>query len=160
MALEGLFLEALKTYYQGTPMFSDSEFETLRDELDHLGAAHVRLGAMEKIWVQATSARDFDRRVREEFEMSEDDLDKLKNKLLKSGLAKRPTAMLDSPRNANPSVGKKFPALLQGAKFLQDAQKIEAGDNVDERLKWYVYPIRSFFCKCLQSKKDSRCMTF
>lgn len=134
-ALEGLFLEALKTYYQGTPMFSDSEFNTLRDELEHLGLAQIRLGAMEKIWVQATSARDFDRRVREEFEMSEDEFTNLKNKLLKNGSVKRPTATMErtSPtqRNANDR-----PLLPQRDNFLKDAQKIEAGERVDERIKW------------------------
>lgn len=134
MALEGLFLEALKTYYQGTPMFSDSEFETLRDELDHLGSTNIRLGAMEKIWIQATSARDFDRRVREEFEMSEDDLNKLKTKLLKSGLAKRPTAMLE-PRKG----GAKRRVLPVDAEFIRDAQTIGAVDKIDERLKWCVF---------------------
>lgn len=144
MALEGLFLEALKAYYQGTPMFSDSEFETLRDELDHLGSAQLRLDSMEKIWVQATSARDFDRRVREEFEMSEDELTKLKSKLLKSGIAKRPTATLDAPRYGH--VGKPLLGLPEVAK-LQDAQRIGAGEKVDERLKWYVFRFRGVFCE-------------
>lgn len=142
MALEGLFLEALKAYYQGTPMFSDSEFETLRDELDYLGTSHLRLDSMEKIWVQATSARDFDRRVREEFEMSEDELKKLKSKLLKSGIVKRPTAILNSPKYG--PVGKKLPALPEEAKVLHDAQKIELGEKVDERLKWYVFAFTFF----------------
>lgn len=130
-ALETLFLEALHTYYQGTPMFTDSEFQTLREELDHLGSAQVRLGAMEKIWVQATSARDFDRRIREEFEMSEDDLDNLKKKLLRKGQIKRPTAVAE--RRTLERL-----ALPKGTKFLNDAQIIEAGERVDERLKWYV----------------------
>lgn len=129
MALEGLFLEALKTYYQGTPMFTDSEFETLREELEHLGSAHVRLDAMEKLWVQATSARDFDRRVREEFEMSEDDLTALKNKLMMNGTVKRPSFDGDAKNGRN-----KLP-LLRG-KFLTDAKKLDADANVDERLKW------------------------
>lgn len=114
-------------------MFTDSEFQTLREELDHLGSAQVRLGAMEKIWVQATSARDFDRRVREEFELSEDDLDQLKNKLLRNGTVKRPTALVERAKKR----GKPLP-LPEGRKFLKDAQRIEAGERVDERLKWYV----------------------
>lgn len=136
LALETLFLEALKTYYQGTPMFSDSEFETLREELEHLGSTQVRLVAMEKIWVQATSARDFDRRVKEEFEMSEDELVRLKNKLLRSGTVQRPR--MDQGRGKQRVV-----KMLGGKPFLKDATKIEAGERVDERLKWYVLSCRS-----------------
>lgn len=135
-ALEGLFIEALKAYYQGTPMFSDREFNTLRDELEHLGLAQIRLGSMEKIWVQATSARDFDRRVREEFEMSEDELNNLKNKLLKSGTVKRPTATMERTSPTQRNNTNERPLLPQMNKFLKDAQKIEAGERVDERIKW------------------------
>lgn len=116
-------------------MFSDSEFQTLREELDHLGSAQVRLDDMEKIWVQATSARDFDRRVREEFGMSEDDLTDLKEKLLGSGTVLRPST--------NPIKKRRFSAtskfsLPPGKSFLNDARKIGADDDVEERLKWYV----------------------
>lgn len=132
LALETLFLQALQTYYQGTPMFTDSEFETLREELEHLGSAQVRLGGLEKLWVQATSARDFDRRVKAEFEMSDDELVMIKDKLLRNGTVKRPKGVLG--RLGGDALG-----MLGSRKFVGDATKIEAGEQVEERLKWYVY---------------------
>lgn len=85
--------------------------------------------------MQATNARDFDRRVREEFEMSEEELDALKNRLLTSGKVKRPS--MPATRAAW--------RLIKGEKpFLNDAQKIDAGERVDERLKWCVPPLFCF----------------
>lgn len=130
VALEGLFLEALLSYYSGAPMFDESEFQTLREELDHLGRAQIRLGAMEKVWVQATSARDFDRRIRDEFCMSEEELGALKKKLLKSGRASPPT---------RPTAPGARLALPSGKSFVKDAQRLDSGERVDERLKWYVF---------------------
>lgn len=139
-ALEELLVEALRTYYQGTPLFSEAEFNTLRDELEHLGLAQVRLHNMEKIWVQATSARDFDRRIRQEFDLSEDDLTTLKNRLLVKGFASRPTA--DGPSRRKPTPKKysseSTPSLPPSEKYLADASEIKAVENVNERIKWYV----------------------
>lgn len=80
-ALESLFLEALRSYYEGNPVLTDAEFKTLRDELEHLGSSSVRLNDLEKVWVQATQQRDFDRKLRREFRMSKGDLARLKEKL-------------------------------------------------------------------------------
>ena len=154
ISLEDLFLEALRTYYQGTPMFTEAEFQALRDELDHLGSAQLRLSAMEKIWVQATCARDFDRRVRDEFEMSQDDLEHFKSKLLTTTTVKRPSIKPTQPlarivRTIMPTLP------LPECSKMRDAEKIDAAHSVDERLKWYVYPnpsltnILSVFSRCL-----------
>lgn len=83
--LEALFEQALVSYYEGSPMFTEAEFQTLRDELEYLGSSHVRLGAMEKLWVIASQERDFDRRVRRELEISEEDLDRIKSRILAAG---------------------------------------------------------------------------
>jgi len=81
-ALESLFVSALESYYSGTPILSDREFSTLRDELEHLGSSCVRLNSMEKMWVRAAQQRDFDRTFRAEFELTEAELTMLKTKLL------------------------------------------------------------------------------
>lgn len=134
LALEELLLEALQTYYQGTPMFTDSEFQTLREELEHLGSAQIRLDAMEKVWVQATSSRDFDRRVRAEFEMSEDDLNALKNSLVRAGRVKRPIGKIDSRREDL----SRF-SLPPGRKLLNDAKRIDSTEPHQQGLQWYVF---------------------
>lgn len=96
-ALEEIIVEALRAYYQGTPLFSDAEFNTLRDELEHLGLSQVRLYNVEKIWVQATSARDFDRRMCQEFDLSEEDLRSLKHRLLVKGAVSKPSMKPPQP---------------------------------------------------------------
>jgi len=145
-------------------MFSDSEFQTLREELDHLGSAQVRLGAMEKIWVQATSARDFDRRVREEFGMSEDDLSDLKDKLLGSGTVLRPMGATRDPEVAKRIAAVEKFQLPGGRRFLNDAQRIGANDRVDERLKWYVFLHACLPCYqcplCVSSTRQQELITF
>lgn len=61
--------------------------------------------------------------------MSEEELNTLKKRLLTSGKVKRPS--MPATRAAW--------RLIKGEKpFLNDAQKIDAGERVDERLKWCV----------------------
>ena len=62
-------------------MFGEREFQTLRDELEYLGSSAVRLSSVEKLWVVAAQQREIDRRIRQEFGMSERDLDVMKDKL-------------------------------------------------------------------------------
>lgn len=132
-ALEDLFLETLRTYYQGTPMLTDSEFQTLRDELEHLGTTQLRLNRMEKVWMQATSARDFDRRIRKEFDISEEELRALKTKLLSIRRTKRSPTSNAVKYNADDD--QKF---LEDSKNVKDAEALGADGRVDERLKWFV----------------------
>ncbi|KAI0561880.1 hypothetical protein FGB62_69g18 [Gracilaria domingensis] len=120
-ALQELFMETLRTYYQGTPMLTDSEFQTLRDELEHLGKNQLRLDRMEKV---------------EEFEMSEEELRVLKTKLLKAGVVKRPE------KSANLSAQREHHDEEDDARFLEghsdkcnDARRIDADARMDERLK-------------------------
>ena len=80
-ALESLFLEALRSYYEGHPVLTEDEFKTLRDELEHLGSSSIRLNDLEKLWVQATQQRDFDRKLLSEFRLSPEELESLKEKL-------------------------------------------------------------------------------
>jgi len=91
-ALETLFLEGLLSYYEGTPMFSEEEFHTLRDELEHLGSTSTRLHNMEVMWVQAAQQRDFDRNFQNEFELSQSEMKSLKAKLLEERKARPPLA--------------------------------------------------------------------
>ncbi|EME28357.1 uncharacterized protein Gasu_41960 [Galdieria sulphuraria] len=91
-ALETLFLEGLLSYYEGTPMFSEEEFHTLRDELDHLGSTSTRLHNLEVMWVQASQQRDFDRNFQNEFELSQSEMKSLKEKLLEERKARPPLA--------------------------------------------------------------------
>ncbi|GAB0495164.1 hypothetical protein MMPV_006462 [Pyropia vietnamensis] len=109
-ALESLFVAALESYYAGTPLLSDREFSTLRDELEHLGSSCVRLNSMEKMWVRAAQQRDFDRTFRAEFELTEDELRMLKTKLLEK---RQRDALLSAggatTAAANPDVGQATP---------------------------------------------------
>lgn len=127
-ALESMFTEALLSYYEGAPMFTDEEFNALRDELDHLAAAQIRLGSMEKVWVQATSARDFDRRIRKAFEMSEDELNALKRKMLRDPRVSRPSRTV-KPRDVRLR-------LPPSPRLVKDAEALGPAARVDERIRW------------------------
>lgn len=138
--LESLFEEAMMSYYEGAPLFTESEFQTLRDELEYLGASHVRLRAMEKVWMAASQERDFDRRVRRELALSEDDMNHLKTRLItankkrqmneedkKDEQGKSSTSMdVFSPRSAR-------------AFGISDAEILDANHRVDERLRWLLF---------------------
>lgn len=159
LALEDLMIEALRVYYDGTPFFTDAEFNTLRDELQHLGIAQMRLPEFENIWVQATSSRDLDRRIRNEFNLSEDDLTSLKTRLRAAGGILHPSVTkpksYTNPATSNPptnSTSSTAPAdsLAANAASLPSrdhpvdpvrtsgAQKLDAAGSVNERVRWYV----------------------
>lgn len=153
LALEDLMIEALRAYYEGTPFFTDAEFNTLRDELQHLGIAQLRLPEFESLWVQATSSRDLDRRIRNEFNLSEDDLTSLKSRLRAAGGILHPTiAKPRSHRNGSasnsstssdstptkPNHPKLPPTASIDSQYTGNAQKIDCDGSVNERVKWYV----------------------
>lgn len=97
-AIEAVFTEALISYYEFAPLYSDAEFNALRDEVDHLASAQMRLGRVENVWMSATSARDFDRRMQNELDMSTAEYEALKAKII----AKNPHIMKkNKPRNRN-----------------------------------------------------------
>lgn len=113
-ALEALFFEALLSYYEGTPMFAESEFQTLRDELEYLGSGAVRLASVEKLWVLATQERDFDRRIKEEFDLSADELEIMKEKLKE---LKRPSH--EGRRRSAGILVKDYPKIIGGERRLK-----------------------------------------
>lgn len=129
-ALQQLLVEALRTYYQGTPIFSEAEFNTLRDELEHLGVSQLRLSSMERLWVQASSSRAFDKHLQQEFDLSEDELVKLKDSLLVQNLVSRPRYLSESNKKALPE---------ESRDFVGDAEQLGANDDVNERLKWFLF---------------------
>ncbi len=136
-SLEGMFAEALASYYEGAPLFSDAEFYALKDELEHLAAAQLRLGSMEKVWVQATSARDFDRRMQKELRISEEEYS-----ALKKAVEKRPGVLRPQRAGAPLPVPRALPPRKVG-----NAEKIDATGRVDERIRWYyVQPLVLFVC--------------
>ncbi|CAN8062875.1 unnamed protein product [Agarophyton chilense] len=126
-------------------MLTDSEFQTLRDELEHLGTNQLRLDRMEKVWVQATSSRDFDRRVREEFEISEEELRALKTRLLKAGIVQRPVKSADVRHARNQhdeecdEEGDELHMLNGATENCNDARRIDVDTRMDEKLKWLIF---------------------
>lgn len=135
LAVEGLLAEALMSYYEDAPLFSDAEFNALRDEVEHLAAAQLRLGSMEKIWVQATSARDFDRRMQTELRMSEEEYRSLKRKLESSPGVRRPTR--PPPPLTRPALPRLRKANVEGS--VKDAETINSGTRVDARIRWLLF---------------------
>jgi hypothetical protein len=145
-ALEALFEEALLSYYEGSPMFTEAEFQTLRDELEYLGSSHVRLGAMEKVWVLASQERDFDRRVRKELDLTEDDLNNLKSKLIGSAKKRKRLAISsDDALKGTAAVKRDRPGLELFAPRpalsfgLQDADVVDSSGRVSERIRWLLF---------------------
>lgn len=159
LALEDLMVEALRTYYDGTPFFTDAEFNTLRDELQHLGIAQMRLPEFERLWVQATSSRDLDRRIRSEFNLSEDDLTSLKSRLRAAGDIRHPSVTkprsYPHPTTSNPTSNSSASTSSSDASTKNTAslpsrnppvgpirttaaQKLDPDCSVNERVKWYV----------------------
>lgn len=161
LALEDLMVEALRTYYDGTPYFTDAEFNTLRDELQHLGIAQMRLPEFERLWIQATSSRDLDRRIRTEFNLSEDDLTSLKSRLRAAGDIRHPSVTkprsYPHPTTSNPTANSSSSTSSSDASATNTAslpsrdppvgpirtsaaQKLDPDGSVNERVKWYVAP--------------------
>jgi hypothetical protein len=145
-ALEALFEEALLSYYEGSPMFSEAEFQTLRDELEYLGSSHVRLGAMEKVWVLASQERDFDRRVRKELDLTEEDLTSLKSKLIRSAKKrKRLSGGGEDARRADGAARPNRPGLELFAPRparsfgFQDADVVDSNGQMRERIRWLLF---------------------
>jgi len=123
-AIEAVFTEALISYYEFAPLYSDAEFNALRDEVDHLASAQMRLGRVENVWMSATSARDFDRRMQNELDMSTAEYEALKAKII----AKNSNGNSNSSSNnssSDPSNGR-------------DAQQIKWKES-DSRLKWFLF---------------------
>jgi hypothetical protein len=141
--VEGLgvmFEEALLSFYEGAPLFSEAEFQTLRDELEHLGASSVRLGAMEKVWMAASQERDFDRRVRRELELSADDLKEIKGRLLTSARKRRDAEAEKRLSEAAKTPGLELFSPRPAKSFgLADAEIIDSSQRVDERLRWLLF---------------------
>lgn len=137
-ALEGLLIEALRTYYQGSPVFSEAEFNTLRDELEHLGISQLRLANMEKLWVQASSSRAFDTHIRQEFDLSEEDLGKLKRSLLVQNIVRRPKYLEQQQISTNKPQSQ-LPSNNNDNDFVANAEQLGANDDVNERLKWFLF---------------------
>lgn len=138
--LEAMFEEALLSFYEGAPLFSEAEFQTLREELEYLGASSVRLSDLENIWMLASQERDFDRRVRNELELSEEDLDQMKTRLLTRARERK-----DAEKDRRISEAAKTPGLElfapRPAKSfgLSDAEVIDSDQRVDERLRWLLF---------------------
>lgn len=139
-ALEAVFEEALLSYYEGAPLFSDAEFNALRDELEHLASAQMRLGSVENVFAQATSARDFDRRLRSELKMSEDEFSALKKRMV----AAHPR-LVRNPRGDKPlPLRALLPKFGKGSApppppRLSEAVKLDSSGRVDERIKWLLF---------------------
>jgi hypothetical protein len=110
-ALENLFIEALRSYYEGNPVLTDGEFKTLRDELEHLGSSSLRLNDLEKVWIQAAQQRDMDRRLLNELRLSPEELDGLKAKL---GASRTSTLDMQSILKSDSSMDKRLMYLLFG----------------------------------------------
>lgn len=138
--LEAMFEEALLSFYEGAPLFSEAEFQTLRDELEHLGASSVRLSTMEKVWVAASQERDFDRRVRNELELSRTDLDEMKGKLLTAARKRREDSQEKRMAAAAKTPGLELFAPRPAKSFgVTDAEVIDSSQRVDERLRWLLF---------------------
>lgn len=132
--------------------FTDDEFQTLRDELEHLGTSSVRLGRMETAWVAASQERDFDRRVQGELGLSRAELDAMKGDLLAAARARRkdgegrlPAADADADADGGAG-GKESGAGMQlfapstARSFgVADADVIDSDRGVGERLQWLVF---------------------
>lgn len=110
-ALESLFMEALRSYYEGNPVLTEGEFRTLRDELEHLGSSSIRLNDLEKVWIQAAQQRDLDRRLQNELRLSPEELDGLKAKL---GASRTSSLDLQSILKSDSSMDKRLLYLLFG----------------------------------------------
>jgi hypothetical protein len=110
-ALESLFIEALRSYYEGNPVLTEGEFRTLRDELEHLGSSSIRLNDLEKVWVQAAQQRDLDRRLLNELRLSPEELDGLKAKL---GASRTSSLHVQSILKSDSSMDKRLLYLLFG----------------------------------------------
>lgn len=138
--LESLFEEAMMSYYEGAPLFTESEFQTLRDELEYLGASHVRLRAMEKVWIAASQERDFDRHVRSELALSEDDMKHFKRRLITAN-RKRQKRDSDQQSKENEQSGHLdvFSPRSARAFGLSDAEILDSNHRVDERLRWLLF---------------------
>jgi hypothetical protein len=142
--LEVMFEEALMSLYSDAPLFSESEFLTLRDELEHLGASSIRLNSMEKIWIMASQERDFDRRIRKELELSEGDLAQIKAKLLKSAdkrrLAEKEQGQKRAIANSNSNPGLELFSPRPVRSFgLADAEVVGAGGDVGDRVRFLLF---------------------
>lgn len=138
--LEAMFEEALLSFYEGAPLFSEAEFQTLRDELEFLGSSSVRLSRMEKVWVAASQERDFDRRVRRELELSPADLDEMKKRLLTAARKRREEEKEKRLAEAAKTPGMELFTPRQVRSFsLTDAQILDSSNRVDERLRWLLF---------------------
>ncbi len=133
-AMESVFAEALISYYEHAPLFNEEEFNSLRDEIDHLSNAQMRLNRVENLWMKATSARDFDRRLQKTLEMTEDEYSALKKRVIAKNpqLKQRSRARLLPPRRL---LSAPEPLRERNAR---DAQRIE-WKAVDSRLKWFLF---------------------
>jgi hypothetical protein len=142
--LEAMFEEALMSLYSDAPLFSEPEFLTLRDELEHLGASSIRLNSMEKVWIMASQERDFDRRIRKELELSEADLAQMKEKLLKSSEKRRlmekqnvqAKSIASSSQNPGLELFSPRPVRSFG---LSDAEVVGAAGDAGARIRFLLF---------------------
>ena len=134
-AMESVFAEALISYYEHAPLFDEREFNALRDEIDHLSKSQMRLGQVENLWMKATSARDFDRRLQKTLEMTEEEYTSLKKRVI----AKNPQLRQRSRarRLLPPRRVLSAPEPVQ-ERNARDAQRIE-WKSIDSRLKWFIF---------------------
>lgn len=146
-AIEAVFTEALISYYEIAPLYSDSEFNALREEVDHLASAQMRLGRVENVWMSATSARDFDRRMQSELDMSTAEYEALKARVI----AKNPHITKKKRRNKHNNIRSILPSArkalmgsfdsednIGGTSKAKDAEQIQWKES-DSRLKWFLF---------------------
>eukprot|EP00871_Galdieria_phlegrea_P002342 jgi/Galph1/3108/GphlegSOOS_G1778.1 len=130
------------SYYEGTPMFSEEEFHTLRDELEHLGSTSTRLHNMEIMWLQASQQRDFDRTFQHEFELTQSEMKSLKDKLLEERKARPPLAedlALAAKRRIQQRSLTRVPKRLSSDAALDDSLRyLLFGDAIFDRMKLLV----------------------